>query len=70
MKLKSTKNLKLWLPVSKTWAKVHVEFFSTVVSVTIQRVGFALPSVLDVRIKNKDFRDDVMFYDTLLKQFD
>lgn len=70
MKLKNVSDLKLWLPVSKTFAKIHVEYFSTVVSVTIQRERFALPSVLDVRFKYKEFRNDVMFFDTLLQKFD
>lgn len=70
MKLKNVSDLKLWLPVSKTFAKIHLEFFATVVSVTIQRDRWALPSVLDVRFKYKDFQDNVMFYDSLLQKFD
>lgn len=70
MKLKSVSDLKLWLPVSKTFAKIHVEYFSTFVSVTIQRKGWVLPSVVDVRFNYKEFRDDVMFFDTLLQKFD
>lgn len=72
MKLQASSEFRLWLPVSKTWADCFVDEYATFYSVSIRRKDWALPSVLDHKVKKtkKPLTFSVQFFDKILQEYD
>lgn len=72
MKLQASSEFHLYLASSKAWVDCIVDEYATFYSVSIWRKGWALPSVLDHRVKKtkKPLVFSVQFFSKILREYD